>query len=44
MEIWEINPAEKGVCLYFPRWIQRIHMASFLEGLTQGGPQHLKWI
>ena len=23
MEIWEINLTGKGVCLYFPRWIQR---------------------
>ena len=28
MEIWETNLTGKGVCLYFPRWIQRTHMAS----------------
>ena len=38
MEIWETNLTGKGVCLYFPRWIQQTHMASSLEDLTQGGP------
>ena len=23
IEIWEINLTEKGICLYFPRWIQQ---------------------
>ena len=38
MEIWEINLIGKGVCLYFPRWIQQTHMASSLEEPTQGAP------
>ena len=36
MEIWETNPTGKGVCLYFPRWIQQTHMASSSEDSTQG--------
>ena len=38
MEIWETNPTGKGVCLYFPRWIQQTHMASSSEDSTQGAP------
>ena len=42
MEIWETNLTGKGICLYFPRWIQRTHMASSLEDLTHGGPRAFK--
>ena len=42
MEIWETNPTGKGVCLYFPRWIQQTHMASSSEDRTQGVPQPLR--
>ena len=42
MEIWEINLIGKGVGLYFPRWIQRTHMASSSEDSTQGGPLAFK--
>ena len=42
MEIWETNLTGKGVCLYFPRWIQRTHMASSSEDSTQGGPLAFK--
>ena len=38
MEIWETNLTGKGVCLYFPRWIQQTHMASSSEDSTQGAP------
>ena len=39
MEIWEINLAGKGICLYFPRWIQQTFSS---ENSTQGGPQTFK--
>ena len=38
MEIWEINLIGKGVYLYFPRWIQQTHKASFLELDPKGAP------
>ena len=43
LEIGETNLTGKGVCLYFPRWIQQTHMVSSSEDLTQGGPQPSKW-
>ena len=43
MEIWETNLTGKGVCLYFPRWIQWTHMASSLEDSTQEGTWPSKW-
>ena len=39
MEIWEINLTGKGICLYFPRWIQETFSSEYA---TQGGPQALK--
>ena len=35
MEIWEINLTGKGICLYFPRWIQQTFSS---ENSTHGGP------
>ena len=43
LEIGETNLTGKRVCLYFPSWIQRTHMASSSEDSTQGGPRPSKW-